>query len=68
MHPGFLHPENQQLLTSRLFINHSRTSGVVLWSYHANIARGSTSHCVRDVDLERRIQKVEKKTKFSWTN
>ena len=31
---------------------HSRTPGVVLWSYHANIARGSTSHSVRDVELE----------------
>ena len=52
MQPGFLHPENQQLPTSRLFINHSMTPGVVLWSYHANIARGSTSHSVRDVELE----------------
>ena len=52
MQPGLLHPENQQLPTSRLFINHSRTLGVVLWSYHANIARGSTSHSVRDVELE----------------
>ncbi len=52
MQPGLLHPENQQLPTSRLFINHSRTRGVVLWSYHANIARGSTSHSVRDVELE----------------
>ncbi len=52
MQPCFLHPENQQLPTSRLFINHSRTTGVVLWSYHANIARGSTSHSVRDVELE----------------
>ena len=52
MQPGLLHPENQQLPTSRLFINHSRTLGVVFWSYHANIARGSTSHSVRDVELE----------------
>ena len=52
MQPGLLHPENQQLPTSCLFINHSRTPGVVLWSYHANIARGSTSHSVRDVELE----------------
>ena len=52
MQPGLLHPENQQLPTSRLFINHSRTPGVVLWSYHANIARGATSHSVRDVELE----------------
>ena len=58
MQPGLLHPENQQLPTSGLFINHSRTSGVVLWSYHANIAGGYTSHCVRDVELETRIQKV----------
>ena len=50
MQPGLLHPENQQLPNSRLFINHS--PGVVLWSYHANIARGSTSHSVRDVELE----------------
>ena len=52
MQPGLLHPENQQLPTSRLFINHSRTLGVGLWSYHANIACGSTSHSVRDVELE----------------
>ena len=52
MQPGLLHPENHQLPISRLFINHSRTPGVVLWSYHANIARGSTSHSVRDVELE----------------
>ena len=52
MQPCLLHPENQQLPTSRLFINHSRIPGVVLWSYHANIARGSTSHSVRDVELE----------------
>ena len=52
MQPGLLHPENQQFTTSRLFINHSWTPGVVLWSYHANIARGSTSHSVRDVELE----------------
>ena len=38
---GLLHPENQQLPT-----NHA------LWSYHANIAHGSTSHSVRDVELE----------------
>ena len=25
---------------------------MVLWSYHANIARGSTSHSVGDVELE----------------
>ena len=25
---------------------------MVLWSYHSNIARGSTSHSVRDVELE----------------
>ena len=52
MQPGLLQSENQQLPTSRLFISHSRTPGVVLWSYHANIARGSTSHSVRDVELE----------------
>ena len=52
MQPGLLHPENQQLPTSRLFNNHSRTSGVVLWSYHVNLARGSTSHLVRDVEFE----------------
>ena len=46
MQPGLLYPEeNQQLPTSRLFINHA------LWSYHAN-ARRSTSHSVRDVELE----------------
>ena len=44
--PGLLHPENQQLPTSRLFINHA------LWSYHANLAHGSTSHSVRDVELD----------------
>ena len=55
MQPGLLHPENQQLPTSRLFINHSRTPGVVVVLfklYHANIARGSTGHSVRDVELE----------------
>ena len=54
MQPRLLHPENQQLPTSCLFINHSRTSDVVLWSYHANIAHGPnvTSHSVRDVELE----------------
>ena len=46
MQPGLLHPENQQLPTSRLFVNHA------LWSYHANLAHGSTSHSVRDVELE----------------
>ena len=46
MQPGLLHPGNQQLPTSRLFINHA------LWSYHANLVRGSTSHSVRDVELE----------------
>ena len=46
MQPGLLRPENQQLHTSRLFINHAS------WSYHANLARGSTSHSVRDVELE----------------
>ena len=52
MQPGLLHPENQQLHNSRLFINHSRTSGVVLWSRHANLAHGSTSHSVRDVEMD----------------
>ena len=52
MQPGVLHPDNQQLPTSHLFISHSRTSGVVLLSYHANLAHGSTSHSVRDVELE----------------
>ena len=52
MQPDLFHPENQQLTTSRLFIYHSRTPGMVLWSYHANIGRGSTSHSVRDVELE----------------
>ena len=52
MQPGILHPDNQQLSTYRLFINHVRPSGVVLWSYHANLARGSTIHLVRDVELE----------------
>ncbi len=42
---------NQQLPTSRLFINHA------LWSYHANLVP----------PLRRRIQKGEKNTKFSWT-
>ena len=37
---------NQQLPTSRLFINHA------LWSYHANLAHGSTSHSIRDVESE----------------
>ena len=47
MQPGLLYPEeNQQLPTSRLFINHS------LWSYHAHLAHGSNSHSVRDVELE----------------
>ena len=58
LQPGLLHPENQQLPTSRLFINHSRTSGVILSSYHANLAHGSTSHIVRDVELEEMVQKV----------
>ena len=52
MQPGLFHPENQQLPTSRLFINHARTSGVVLWSYHANIARRYTGHLVPGVALE----------------
>ena len=43
--PGLLHPGNQQLPTSHLFINHA------LWSYHANHAHGATSHSVRDVEL-----------------
>ena len=64
MQPGLLHPENQQLPTSCLFINHSGTSGVVVWSYHANHPHGSTSRSVRDVELE---EKLEKKTTFSWT-
>ena len=46
MQPSLLHPENQQLPTSLLFSNHA------LWSYHANLAHGSTSHSVRDVELE----------------
>ncbi len=33
------------------------TPGVVLWSYHANIARGSTSHSVPDVELDRDVEK-----------
>ena len=49
---GLLHQDNQQLPTSRICINHSRTSGVVLWSYHANLAHGPTSHSVRAVELE----------------
>ena len=44
--PGLFHPENQQLPTPRLFINHA------LWSYHANLAHGSTSLSVCDVELE----------------
>ena len=61
--PGLPHPENQQLPTRRLFINHA------LWSYHADLAHGSTSHSVRAwcrVGGEGRIQKVETKTKFNW--
>ena len=47
MQPGLLYlEENQQLPTSRLFINHA------LWSHHANLAHGSTSHSVRDIELE----------------
>ena len=46
MQPGLLHPGNQELPTSRLFINHA------LWSYHANLVHVSTSHSVRDVELE----------------
>ena len=46
MQPGLLYPENQQLPTSRLFINHA------LWSYHASLAHGSTSQIVRGVELE----------------
>ena len=61
MQLGLLHPENQQLPTSRLFINHA------LWSYHVNLAHGSTSHSVRDVELEEKDTGGEKKTKFSWT-
>ncbi len=52
MQPDLLHPENQQLPTPRLSINHPRTSGVDLWSNNANLAHGSTSHSVRDVELE----------------
>ena len=48
--PGIPHPDNPRLATSRLFINHSRTSGVVLWSYHANLAGRSTSHLDREVE------------------
>ena len=50
-------PRKSTVAYSRLFINHSRTPGVVLWSYHANIARGSTSHSVRDVELDRDVEK-----------
>ena len=39
-------PINQQLPTSRLFINHA------LWYYHANLAHRSTSHSARDIELE----------------
>ena len=46
MQPGLNHPESQQLRNSRLLINHA------LWSYRANLAHGSTSHSVRDVELE----------------
>ena len=46
MQPGIIQPEIQQFPTSRLFINHA------LWSYHAIVAHGSTSHSVRDVELE----------------
>ena len=63
MQPGLLHPENQQLPTSRLFINHSRTPDVVLWAYHANIVRGSTSHSVRDVELEEKYTEGGEKDK-----
>ena len=46
MQPSLLHPENQQLPISRIFTYHA------LWSYHANLAHGSTRHSVRDVELE----------------
>ena len=46
MQPGLPHPENQQLPTARLFINHA------LWSDHASLTHGPTSHSVRDVELE----------------
>ena len=39
-------PRTTVAYTSRLFINHA------LWSYHANLAHGSTSHSVRGVELE----------------
>ena len=62
MQPGLLYPyENQQLPTSRLFINPA------LWSYHANLAHGSTSHSVRDVELEEKDTECGDKDKFSWT-
>ena len=48
-------PINQQLPTSRLFINHA------LWSYHANLAHRSTSHSVRDVELEEKDTEGEDK-------
>ena len=65
LRPGLLHPENEQLPTSRLFINHSRTSGVVLWSYHANLVRGSTSPIARDVELEEKDTEGGEKTQSS---
>ena len=68
MQPGFLHPENQQLPTSRIFINHSRTPGVVLWSYHANITRCSISHCVRDVELEEKDTEGGERDKVQLSN
>ena len=39
-------PRNQQLPNSHLLIN------LALCSYHANLAHGSTSHSVRDGELE----------------
>ena len=54
---GYLPPRKAIVPTSRLFINHS---GVVLWSNHANLVRGSTSHLVRDVELEEKDTGGEK--------
>ena len=64
--PGLLHPENPQLPTSRLFTNHSRTSDVVLWSNHANFARGSTAPLIRDVEMEEEDTEGGEKDKVQW--
>ena len=61
MQPGLIHPENQQLPTSRLSINPA------LWSYRANLDHVSTSHSIRDVELEEKDTEGGDKDNFSWT-